>query len=153
MSEFSVFYFRAEYEDFPNFSNTFFKVYGRTFMCFYKLYILNIFRSTPEAFSQCSIDDLETLLLDNVGHCLFNQPTMVHCKISSTKKQRNKAIDNLHVRLIFYLGKLCLYYVRKLLPFSAQKSGNNFHTYKYKHIQNLQTLQGYIFRIYFHNIS
>jgi hypothetical protein len=90
MSEFSVFYFRAEHEDFPNFSNTFFKVYGRTFMCFYKLYILNIFRSTPEAFSQCSIDDLETLLLDNVGHCLFNQPTMVHCKISSTKKQRNK---------------------------------------------------------------
>ncbi|CAB4041303.1 disintegrin and metallo ase domain-containing 28, partial [Paramuricea clavata] len=35
-----------------------------------------VIRSTPEAFSQCSIDDLETLLLDNVGHCLFNQPTM-----------------------------------------------------------------------------
>ncbi|CAB3994598.1 disintegrin and metallo ase domain-containing 12-like, partial [Paramuricea clavata] len=29
----------------------------------------------PELFSQCSIDDLETLLLGNVGHCLFNQPT------------------------------------------------------------------------------
>ncbi|CAB4021413.1 disintegrin and metallo ase domain-containing 12-like, partial [Paramuricea clavata] len=29
----------------------------------------------PEQFSQCSIDDLQTLLLNNVGHCLFNQPT------------------------------------------------------------------------------
>ncbi|CAB4012605.1 disintegrin and metallo ase domain-containing 12-like, partial [Paramuricea clavata] len=29
----------------------------------------------PEEFSQCSINDLNDLLLENVGHCLFNQPT------------------------------------------------------------------------------
>jgi hypothetical protein len=34
----------------------------------------------PEEFSQCSVNDLETLLMDNVGHCLFNIPTKVHCK-------------------------------------------------------------------------
>ena len=33
------------------------------------------------------------------------------------------------------------------------KSGNNLLTYKYKHIQNMQTLQGYIFRILQHFVT
>ena len=45
--------------------------------------MLYFFSSTPpEEFSQCSVNDLEALLMDNVGHCLFNMPTKVHCKIS-----------------------------------------------------------------------
>jgi hypothetical protein len=50
----------------------------------------------------------------------------------------NSEIDNSHYRLIVYLGKKM-----------GRKWYSNFRT-QYKSIQNLQTLQGYIFRILQH---
>ena len=43
------------------------------------LYFKFVRATPPEEFSQCSVNDLEELLMDNVGHCLFNMPTKVYC--------------------------------------------------------------------------
>jgi hypothetical protein len=84
--------------------------------------------------------------------------------VSSNRFCKIQSIDNCHYRLIFYVGK------KKYIPWkNMQKfanflyfciacgncchiwveNGSNFRT-QYTSIQNLQTLQGYIFRILQH---
>jgi hypothetical protein len=60
------------------------------------------------------------------------------CKI-----RKNIALRSLHIFSIF------VYYVRKLLHFRL-KNGNNF---QYKHSENMQTSQGYIFCILQHFVT